>query len=132
MSPLPPPPTLSSLRGRRNVTVVSNVCEAAPRSSFWVPNGLNEFPEVCFEFPFILTGKSTMAFLTGQSNFGTQVVLKQGLRRCFADGLWRSLQTPTPPSPPPPPRRLRTFTNGCLHHFLLVRTLFLHNVRFFV
>ena len=37
--PLPPPPALSSLRRRSNVTLVSNVCEAAPRSLFWAPNG---------------------------------------------------------------------------------------------
>ena len=70
------------------------VCEAAPRSSFWIYNGLDELPKVLFEFPFILIGKSTMAFLTGQS----WCVLKswyagggpeQGFRRCFADGLNR-------------------------------------------
>ena len=46
---------------------VSNVCEAVPKSLFWVPNRLNKLPEVRFEFPFTLIGKSTMAFLTGQS-----------------------------------------------------------------
>ena len=65
--PPPPPPRLFTLRRRRNVTMVNNVCEATPRSLFWALKGLNEFPEVCFEFPFILIGKSTMAFLTGQS-----------------------------------------------------------------
>ena len=40
-----------SLRRRRNLTSVSNVCEAAPRSLYLVPNGLNELPEVRFEFP---------------------------------------------------------------------------------
>ena len=34
---------------------------------FWVLNGLNKVPEVRFEFPFIVIGISTMAFLTGQS-----------------------------------------------------------------
>ena len=42
MLPRPPPPrptlALSSLRRRRNVTMVSNVCEAAPRSLFWALN----------------------------------------------------------------------------------------------
>ena len=54
----------TSLRGRRNLSSVSNVCEATPRTFFWTRNGLNELPEVCFEFPFILIGKSTVAFLT--------------------------------------------------------------------
>ena len=51
-----------SLRCRGNLTPVSNVCEAAPISLFWAPNGLNELPEVHFQFPFNLIGKSTMAF----------------------------------------------------------------------
>ena len=34
---------------------------------FWAPNGLNKSTEVFIEFPFILIGKSTMMFLTGQS-----------------------------------------------------------------
>ena len=46
---------------------VSNVCEAALKSLFWVPSGLDELPEMCFEFPFNLIGKLTTAFLTGQS-----------------------------------------------------------------
>ena len=58
--------TALSLRHRRNLTSVSNVCEAAPMSLSWALNGLNELPEVRFEFLFILIGKSTMAFLTGQ------------------------------------------------------------------
>ena len=53
---------LISLRRRRNLTTVSNVCEAAPISLFWAANALNELPEVRFEFPFILIGKSTIAF----------------------------------------------------------------------
>ena len=36
---------------------VSDVCEAAQLSLFWAPNGLNELPEMRFEFPFILIGK---------------------------------------------------------------------------
>ena len=42
-------------------------CEEIPRSLFWARNKLNELPEECFEFSFALIGKSTMAFLTGQS-----------------------------------------------------------------
>ena len=80
------------LRHRRNLTSVSNVCEAAPISLFWAPNGLNELPE----FPFNLIGKSTMAFLTGQSwrvlkSWYTCGGLEQGFRCCFADGLKQSL-----------------------------------------
>ena len=60
-------PGKCSLRRRRKLTSVSNVCKAAPRSLFWVLNGLNKVPELRFEFPFIVIGKSTMAFLTGQS-----------------------------------------------------------------
>ena len=67
-----------------------------PISLFWAPNGLNELPEVRFELPFILIGKSTMALLTGQSwrilkSWYTGGGLKQGFRRCFADGLNQSL-----------------------------------------
>ena len=46
MSPPSVAPALSSLRRRSNVTLVSNVCEAAPRSLFWAPNGFNELSEV--------------------------------------------------------------------------------------
>ena len=55
-----------SLRCRRNLTSVSNVCEAAPISMLQAPNGLNELPEVRVEFTFILIDQSAMAFLTGQ------------------------------------------------------------------
>ena len=50
---------------RRNLTSVSNVCEAVPISLFLVTGGLNELLEMFFQFPFILIGKSTMAFLMG-------------------------------------------------------------------
>ena len=43
-----------SLRRRRKQTPVSTVCEAAQRSLFWTPNGVNELPELRFEFPFSL------------------------------------------------------------------------------
>ena len=46
---------------------VSNVWEAALVSLFRILKRLNELPEIGFEFPFILIGKSTKAFLTGQS-----------------------------------------------------------------
>ena len=49
-----------------------------------------------FEFLFILIGKSTMAFLTGQSwrvlkSWCTGGSLEQGFWRCFADGRNQSL-----------------------------------------
>ena len=78
------------------------VCEAAPISFFWPPNGLNELLEVRLKVPFILIGKSTMSFSKGQSWH----VLKcwyisghpeQGLRRCFTDGLNQLVHEPRPP-----------------------------------
>lgn len=57
---------MASLCCRRNLTTVDNVCEAVPVSLFWDPNGLIGSPEVHLECPFILIGKSKMAFLTGQ------------------------------------------------------------------
>ena len=56
-----------SLCRRHKLTPVSNVYEAAPIFLFKALNGLNELPEVSFEFPLNLIGKSTMAFLTSQS-----------------------------------------------------------------
>ena len=80
----------ASLRRRRDLTPVSNVCETAPKYLFSAPKGLNQLPEA-FEFPLNLIGKSTMAFLTGQSwcilkSWYTGEDLEQEFRRCFADG----------------------------------------------
>ena len=47
---------VASLRRRLNLTSVGNVCEVAPKSLFWAPNGHNQSPEMGFEFPFILIG----------------------------------------------------------------------------
>ena len=86
--------SVSSLRRRRNLTSFSNVCKAALWFLFWAPNGINQLPEVRFEFLFILIGQSIMAFLTGQSwrvlrfwctGWGSE----QGFRRRFADSLPR-------------------------------------------
>ena len=41
-----------NLSHRRNLTPVSNVCEASPRSLFWTSYGLNELPEVRFRISF--------------------------------------------------------------------------------
>ena len=55
-------------------------------------------PEVCFEFPSNLMGKSTMASLTDQSwrvlkSWYTGGGLKQGFWRCFSDVTNRGLIT---------------------------------------
>ena len=51
----------------RSLTLVSNLYKAGPISLFLALNAPNELPEVHFKFPFILIGKSIMAFLTRQS-----------------------------------------------------------------
>ena len=51
-----------SVPGRRYLTPVSNVCEAALMSLFCVPNGLSELPEMRLKYSFNLSGRSTMAF----------------------------------------------------------------------
>ena len=53
---------VASLHRRLNLTSVGNVCEVAPKSLFCAPNGLNQSPEMGFEFRFILIGQSTMVF----------------------------------------------------------------------
>ena len=57
------------LHHRHNLTLVStcNICISVLVSLFGTPNSLNKLPEMLFVFPFNPTGKSTMAFLTGQS-----------------------------------------------------------------
>ena len=62
-----------SLRCRRNLTSVSNVCEAALISMFRAPNGLNELPEVRVEFPFILIDQSAMPFFNRPMMARTQI-----------------------------------------------------------
>ena len=54
--------SFSSLRRRSNLQVLTlacNLCEASPRSLFWIPNGL-KIPEVYFEFLPNLFGQSNM------------------------------------------------------------------------
>ena len=83
------------LRLSHNLTLVSNICEAVLRSLLWAPNKLKKLPEVGFQFPFNLIGKSTMAFLIGQSwcvvkSWYTGRCPDQGSRHYFADRLsWR-------------------------------------------
>ena len=57
---------------------VSNVCEAGLRSLFWACKGLNEFPEMCFEFHFNTNGYPWCLLIWGP---------EQGFRRWLADGL---------------------------------------------
>ena len=85
-----------SLCRRRNFTSVSKFCKVAPIPLSLALNGLNLLPEMRFEFLFILIGKSTMAFLTGQSwrvlkSWCTGGSLEEGFWRCFADGRNQSL-----------------------------------------
>ena len=60
-----------------------------PISLLWAPCGLNKLLEACFELPFNLTGKMTMAFLTGQSwcmlkSRDTVGGPERGFQICFA------------------------------------------------
>ena len=66
---------LYSLHHRCNLTSVNNVCKAGGRSLFWAPNGFSEFSEMHFQFPFILTGSSTMAFFNMPIISLTQVLV---------------------------------------------------------
>ena len=94
-----PPPIshILSLRRRRYLIPVSNVCEAAPIPLSRAPSGFNKLPEVRFEFPFNLICISTMPFLTGQSwnvlksSGNTGEAPEQRFRICFADGFKQSL-----------------------------------------
>ena len=77
-----------TLRRERNLALLSNVCEAAPISLFWAPNGVNELPEMRFAFPLVLTGQWAMAFLTGQSwRLHNYVGPEHGFRCLVVDGL---------------------------------------------
>ena len=57
---------LSSLHRRRNLTPVSNVCEAALILLFWVPKGLNELQEM-FCISLQPDWQIDNGFLTGHS-----------------------------------------------------------------
>ena len=63
-----------SLRRRRSLTSVSNVCEPLPISLFWAPNGFNELPGVRFEFPFNLIDKLTVVFFNRPIIAHTQIL----------------------------------------------------------
>ena len=84
-----------SLHCRHNLTLVSNLeLQAVPTSLFCAPNRLNEVLEMHFEFSFILIGKSTMVFLTGQSwctleSWYTGGGPGRGFWNCFADRITR-------------------------------------------
>ena len=74
-----------SLGRRGNLTPVSNVCEAAPRSLFLAPtNSTNSRKCVSKVFPFILIGKSTMAFFTRQSR--SRSLSRDVFERCTSTG----------------------------------------------
>ena len=85
----------SSLRRRLKLTRIVTSAQQRGDPCFCVLHGLKRLPEMRFKFPFNLIGKSTMAFLTGQSwhvikSWYTGGNLEQGFRRCFADGLNQS------------------------------------------
>ena len=87
---------LNRLHHRFNLTLVCNICEVVPRALVCAPYGLDKLPEVCFEFPFNMIGKSTMAFLTGQSwcklkSWYTGGDPEQGFWHYFADRLNQSV-----------------------------------------
>ena len=81
-----------------------------------------------FEFPFILIGKSSMSFLTGQScrvlkSWYTGGDPEQGFRRCLADGLNQMLVSPvaqailnSPPTNATDKPVIRTYTQSQCHH----------------
>ena len=73
----------------RNLTPVDDVYKAVPTSFFQAPDRHNKLWEMCFEFPFNLIGKLTMAFLLGQlmrdTNPGTGWGPEQGFWHCFAN-----------------------------------------------
>ena len=85
-----------SLRDRRNLTSESNACEAAPGSSFWAPNGLNELPQRAFRISFHLDCRIDNGIFNRQTwrllkSWYTGGDPEQGIWRCFTDGLNKSL-----------------------------------------
>ena len=82
----------SSLRADDNYTLISTVCEAAQRSLSWAPNGLNELPEVRFEFPFHLIGdhdKQNKAFFNWPIMARTQIWVHSWKSRTRISALFR-------------------------------------------
>ena len=71
------------------LTISSNVCEAAPRSLFWAPSGLNELPEVRVVSPFILIGKPTLAFFNRPNMARTQILVNRREIRTRISALFR-------------------------------------------
>ena len=60
-----------SLHGRRNLTQVSNVCKATPKSLFWAPTGSTNYRMYVSNFPS--TGLANHgAFLNPDSQVGNQ------------------------------------------------------------
>ena len=66
---------LYTLCHRCNLTSVNNVCKAGWRSLFWAPNGFSKLSEMHFQFPFILIGRSTMAFFNMPIMALTQILV---------------------------------------------------------
>ena len=49
-------------RPNLHLTPPNNVCEAVPRSLFWVPSGLDKLPEACFQIAVQLDWKINNSF----------------------------------------------------------------------
>ena len=83
---------LISLRADDNLTLISTVCEAAQRSLFRAPNGLNELPEVRFKFPLNLIGdhdKQNKAFFNWPIVARTQIWVHSWKSRTRISALFR-------------------------------------------
>ena len=57
---------VASLRRRLNLTSVGNVCEVAPKSLFWAPNGTQPIAGNGFRISFHPDWLVDNGFLTGQ------------------------------------------------------------------
>ena len=60
---------------KSNPVEYKNARDAAPISLFWAPNGLNELPEMCFEYPCKLIGKLTPGFCNRPIMARTQILV---------------------------------------------------------
>ena len=78
-----------TLRRRHNLTLVINVCDTAPISIFWALNGLNELPEVRFEFLFIFDWQIDYGFFTGPIMARTQILVYRWGTRARISALFR-------------------------------------------
>ena len=64
-----------SLRRRRYLTRVSDVCEAVLMTLFWAPNGPNKLPEMRLDFPSNLIGQLNSGFFNRPIMARTQILV---------------------------------------------------------